>query len=128
MEVSGQLDTPIALPPGKSLRYSLNRRLGGPKSRSGRGGEENNPSASRGSSPSSPAPLPVIFLTELFRFTVTIDGGGGDSDDSTNRGRRPRFEAWRISSSPPHLRRLWEAPTLPSLGVNRPQREAHYSM
>jgi hypothetical protein len=42
MEVSGQLHAPAALPPGKSPRYLLDRRLGGPQSRSGRGGEEKN--------------------------------------------------------------------------------------
>jgi hypothetical protein len=40
MEVSGQLHAPAALPPGKDPRYQLDRRLGGPQSRSGRGGEE----------------------------------------------------------------------------------------
>jgi hypothetical protein len=38
MEVSGQLNVPAALPPGKSPWYPLVRRLGGPQSRSGRGG------------------------------------------------------------------------------------------
>jgi hypothetical protein len=36
LEVSGQLHAPAALPPGKSSRYPLYRRLGGPQSRSGR--------------------------------------------------------------------------------------------
>jgi hypothetical protein len=35
MGVGGQRHTPAALPPGKT-RYPLYRRLGGPKSRSGR--------------------------------------------------------------------------------------------
>jgi hypothetical protein len=42
MEVSGQLHAPAALPPGKRPWYPLDRRLGGPQSRSGRGGEEKN--------------------------------------------------------------------------------------
>jgi hypothetical protein len=42
MEVSGQLHAPAALPQGKSLRYPLDRRLGGLQSRSKRGGEEKN--------------------------------------------------------------------------------------
>jgi hypothetical protein len=42
MEVSGQLHAPAALPPGKDPQYALDRRLGGPQSRSGRGGEEKN--------------------------------------------------------------------------------------
>jgi hypothetical protein len=40
MEVNSQLRTPATLPQSKSLRYPLDRRLGGPQSRSGRGGEE----------------------------------------------------------------------------------------
>jgi hypothetical protein len=42
MEASGQLHAPVALPPGKSLRYPLDRRLDWPQSRSGRCGEEKN--------------------------------------------------------------------------------------
>jgi hypothetical protein len=41
-EVSGQLHAPAALPQGKSPWYPLDKRLGGPQSRSGRGGEEKN--------------------------------------------------------------------------------------
>jgi hypothetical protein len=41
MEVSGQLHAPAALPPGKSPWYPLDRRLGGPQSRSGRGVGQN---------------------------------------------------------------------------------------
>jgi hypothetical protein len=40
MEVSGQLHAPPALLPGKSLWYPLDRRLGGPQSHSGHGGDE----------------------------------------------------------------------------------------
>jgi hypothetical protein len=42
MEVSGQLHAPTALLPGKEPWYPLDRGLGGPQSRSGRGGEEKN--------------------------------------------------------------------------------------
>jgi hypothetical protein len=42
MEVSGQLYAPAALPQEKSRWYPLYRRLGGPQSRPGRGGEEKN--------------------------------------------------------------------------------------
>jgi hypothetical protein len=42
MEVSGQLHAPAALPPGKEPWYPLDRRLGGPQSCSGHGGEEKN--------------------------------------------------------------------------------------
>jgi hypothetical protein len=40
--VSGQLHAPAALPQGKSPWYPLDRSLGGPQSRSGRGGEKKN--------------------------------------------------------------------------------------
>jgi hypothetical protein len=40
MDVNGQLHAPAALPPEKYLRYRLDRRLGGPQSRSERYGEE----------------------------------------------------------------------------------------
>jgi hypothetical protein len=42
MEVSGHPHAPAALPPGKSPGYPVDGRLGGPQSRSGRGGEEKN--------------------------------------------------------------------------------------
>jgi hypothetical protein len=42
MEMSVQLHAPAAYFQGRSLWYPLDRRLGGPQSRSGRGGEEKN--------------------------------------------------------------------------------------
>jgi hypothetical protein len=42
MEVSGQLHAPAAVPQWKGPWYPLGGRLGGPQSRSGRGGEEKN--------------------------------------------------------------------------------------
>jgi hypothetical protein len=48
MEMSDQLHAPAALPPGKE---PLDRRLGGPQSRSGRGGEEKIPSPPPGIEP-----------------------------------------------------------------------------
>jgi hypothetical protein len=39
---SGELHALAALPPRKSLWHPLDRRLGGPQGRSGRGGEEKN--------------------------------------------------------------------------------------
>jgi len=42
MEVSGQLHAPAALHSGKETLIPLYRRLGGPQSRYGRGGEEKN--------------------------------------------------------------------------------------
>jgi hypothetical protein len=42
MEVDGQLHAPIALPLGKSPRYTLDRKLSGPRSRLELYGEETN--------------------------------------------------------------------------------------
>jgi hypothetical protein len=42
MEVSGHRHAQAALPLGKELWYPLDRRLGGPQSRSGPGGKEKN--------------------------------------------------------------------------------------
>jgi hypothetical protein len=42
MEVSGPLHASVALPPGKKPLVPIDGRLGGPQSRSGRGGEEKN--------------------------------------------------------------------------------------
>jgi hypothetical protein len=66
MEVSGQLHAPAALPQGKSPCCPLDRRLGGPQSRSGRGGEEKNIFYScRESNPGRPATSLIIVLTGL---------------------------------------------------------------
>jgi hypothetical protein len=42
MEESVRLHAPAVLPPGKKPRYPLDRRLGGPQSRSGRGAGQKN--------------------------------------------------------------------------------------
>jgi hypothetical protein len=63
MEVSGQLHAPAALPQGKSPCYSLYRRLGGPESRSGRGGEEESSQSPPGiehQNPDRPARSPAL--------------------------------------------------------------------
>jgi hypothetical protein len=72
MEVSGQLQA--ALPQGKSPCYPLDRRLGGPQSRSGRGGEEKH------SQPLPGLETPIIQAvaqrcsTELYRLIPKIKG------------------------------------------------------
>jgi hypothetical protein len=43
MEVSGQLNAPAALAPGRESWYPLDRKLGGPQSRSRSSGKEKNP-------------------------------------------------------------------------------------
>jgi hypothetical protein len=64
MEVSGQLHALVALPPRKSPWYPLDRRLGRPQSRSGRGGEEKNSQSSPGiepHNPDRPARSPALY-------------------------------------------------------------------
>jgi hypothetical protein len=75
MEVSGQLHDAAALPPGKSHCYPLDRRLGGPQSRCGRGGEEKNFHPLLGikpKNPDRPSRSPVATPTELPRLTFFI--------------------------------------------------------
>jgi hypothetical protein len=71
MEVSGQLHAPVALPQGKRPWYPLDRRLGGPQSRSGRGGVKKNPQSPPGIGPYNsdrPARALVAIPTELSRL------------------------------------------------------------
>jgi hypothetical protein len=65
MEVSGQLHATAALPQGKSCWYPLDRRLGGPRSRSGRGGEEKNSQSLPGLEPPIIQPVAQLYTTEL---------------------------------------------------------------
>jgi hypothetical protein len=67
MEVSGQLHIPAALSPGKDPWYPLDRRVGGPQSLSGRGGEEKNFQPLPGLEPPyHPARSPA-----LYRWAIT---------------------------------------------------------
>jgi hypothetical protein len=72
MEVNGQLHAPAALPQGKSLWYPLDRRLGGPQSRSGRGGEEKN------SQPPTELSRLSLYNDEVYHLyrSVSIIGAG----------------------------------------------------
>jgi hypothetical protein len=64
MEVSGQIHTPAALPPRKEPWYPLDRRLGGPQSRSGRGGEEKNSQPLPGLEPSIIQPVTQRYILD----------------------------------------------------------------
>jgi len=64
--MSGKLQVPAALPPGKNRRYPLNRRQGGSLSRSGHFGEQNISCPIRIQAPDHPAPSPVASL----RYTL----------------------------------------------------------
>jgi hypothetical protein len=70
MEVSGQLHAPAALPPRKEPLVPIERRLGGPLSRSGSGGEDRKfpaPAGNRTLEPRSSSPEPIAIPTELSR-------------------------------------------------------------
>jgi hypothetical protein len=68
MEVSGQLHAPAALPPGKETLLPICRRLGGPQSRSGYGGEEKNSHPLPGLETPIIQPVAQSYTTELARL------------------------------------------------------------
>jgi hypothetical protein len=68
MEISGQLHAPAALPQEKSPWDPLGRRLGGPQSQSGRGGEEKYSQPLPGLEPPTFQPVVQRHITELFRL------------------------------------------------------------
>jgi hypothetical protein len=59
LDVSGELHAPAAWPQGNSPWYPLDRRLGGPQSRSGRRAEEEDSQPHRESNPRTPIVQPV---------------------------------------------------------------------
>jgi hypothetical protein len=59
MEVSGQLHVPADYGQGKIPYYPLDRRLGGPQSRSGRGGEDKSSQPPPAIDPRTPIIQPV---------------------------------------------------------------------
>jgi hypothetical protein len=68
MEVSGQLHAPAALPPGKEPLVPIDRRLGGPESRSGHGGEEKNSQPQPAIEPCDPD-RPCVYDVQIWRAT-----------------------------------------------------------
>jgi hypothetical protein len=58
----------LLYPQGNSPRYPLDRRLGGPQSRSGRGGEEKNSQPLPGLEPPIIQPVAQRYTTELSRL------------------------------------------------------------
>jgi hypothetical protein len=72
MEVSGQLHAPAALLPGKEPCYPLDRRLGGPRNRCGRGGEQNNFLPLPGLEPPIAQPVAQRYTTELSRILLLL--------------------------------------------------------
>jgi hypothetical protein len=85
MEVSGQLHVPAVYPRGKSPKYPLYRSLGGPQSRSGRGGRRRNSRhcPCRELNHSRPIRSLVSTLTELTRLSIKIN-----STELNDRGSR----------------------------------------
>jgi hypothetical protein len=72
MEVSGQLHTPASYPQGKIPWYVLDRRLGGPQSRSGRGAEEKNSQPLPGLEPPIIQAVAQHNTAELTRAKVSV--------------------------------------------------------
>jgi hypothetical protein len=72
MELSGQLHAPTTLLQGKSPWYPLDRRLGGPQSRPGRGGEEKNSQPLPGLEPPIIQPLAQRYTAELSRLLMMM--------------------------------------------------------
>jgi hypothetical protein len=70
MEVSGQLHSPAALSHGNNSWYPLDRRLGEPQSRSGRGGEEKNSQPLPGLEPPIIQPVAQSYTTDLSRLLI----------------------------------------------------------
>jgi hypothetical protein len=67
-KASGQLHTPVALPPGKEPLHALDKRLGELQSRSGRGGEDKNSQLLPGLEPPIIQPVSQHYTTELSRL------------------------------------------------------------
>jgi hypothetical protein len=72
MEVSGQFHAPAALLSGEKTLYALNRRLGGPQSRSGHGGEEKNSQPHRESNP--------IIIIIIIIIIICLSSWGNNVD------------------------------------------------
>jgi hypothetical protein len=70
MEMSGQPHAPAALPQEKSPWYPLVRRLGGPQSRSGQGGDEKNSQHLPGLEPPIIQTVALSYTTELSRLSI----------------------------------------------------------
>jgi hypothetical protein len=66
--VSGQLHAPAALHQGKEPLLPLDRRLGGPQSRSGHGGEEKNSQPLPGFEAPINQPVAQRYTTEFSRL------------------------------------------------------------
>jgi hypothetical protein len=72
MEVSGQLHSSAALTQGRSPWYALDRRLGGPQSQSGRGGEEKNSQPLPGLEPPIIQSVSQRYTAELSQLQLTV--------------------------------------------------------
>jgi hypothetical protein len=86
MDVSGHLHTLATLPLGENPWYALDTRMGGPQSRSGRGGEKKNPQPLPGLEP--PIIQPVVQ-----RCTTYIWCQGKRTREATPP--LPNMSSWR---------------------------------
>jgi hypothetical protein len=72
MKMSGEIHTPVALPPGKETQYPLDRSLGGFQSRSGFGCEEKKSQPLPGLEPPIIQLVAQCYTTELSRLLTDI--------------------------------------------------------
>jgi hypothetical protein len=72
MGVSVQLHAPAIYPQGKSSWYPLDRRLGGPQSRFGHGGEEKYSQPMPGFEPAIIPPVTQRHTTELYIYIYIL--------------------------------------------------------
>jgi hypothetical protein len=78
LEVSGQLHAPAALLPGE---YPLDRRLGGPQSRSGRRGEYSGPYRDSNSDPSVVQPVASRYT----EYAIPVNNNNNNNNNNNSR-------------------------------------------
>jgi hypothetical protein len=83
MEVSGQFHASAALPPGAEPLITIDRRLSGPQSRSGRSGEEKNSQPLPGLELLIIQPVVQRCTTEISRL-VTIYNNNNNNNNNNN--------------------------------------------
>jgi hypothetical protein len=83
---------PAFYPRGKSTRYALNWRLGGPQNRSGYCGVETNLLPFTGTEPRPFGPQPVVIPTEQYSFLLwaycSINGALNGKNNMSSNGKK----------------------------------------
>jgi hypothetical protein len=104
VEVSTQPHAPTILPRGKSPWYPLDRRLGGPQSRSGRGGEEKNSQPRRELNPRTPIVQPVALRYTDWAIMAHKPPSGAEVNKWSCTSTYPHvFMVWQLRSETPNI-------------------------